>query len=113
MFALPYLITALGGIVMRILGSSVVRFLAIKILAWTSLTVILPLMLWKVWMKVQVYMLERVMGSLAEYAGTINPAVIELTGIGAYIADHLMLAEGVSVLLGGALIAYSMKLVKR
>ena len=113
LFGLPALAVMGGGLVARFFSLSIVKFLALKLLAWVSITVVLPLVLYKWFIGIQQKALSRIIESMSDFAGDLNPAVIELTGIGAYIADHLNLTQGVSVLLGGALIAYSMRVVMR
>lgn len=87
------------------------RFVAFKLVIWGTMTVILPIVLFNVWIKVQKYILKLAMDQIGEISG-VPQAMIQLTGYAAWFADQLKLTQVVMILLSGALTAWTLRRLK-
>lgn len=109
------LITFIGGIVVKFFSNSVVKYLALKALLLSLFTVILPVVLFKVWLKIQVWVMDFLAENISSLTGgaIAEPAVVEFTGLAAWLADLLKLPQCASVLLSCAVVSFSLKFIKR
>jgi hypothetical protein len=92
----------IGGLFARFLTGTGLRYLAYKALILFLAVTILPAVLMKVWFLIKLtglYFVSTYVGDLI--AGGLFESVtkLEITGVGAYLAEQLQLAQGVSILL--------------
>lgn len=99
------MIPFIGGLFARFLTGAGLRYMAYKALILFLAVTILPAVLMKVWFLIKLtglYFVSTYIGDLI--AGGLFESVtkLEITGIGAYLAEQLQLAQGVSILLSCA-----------
>lgn len=106
-------ISVIVAFVTRFLGESVIKWLAFKVLMFGLFTILLPLVLVKAWFLVQTYILQMLMSNVDSENVFSGNHVLQLTGVAAYIATAMNLQHSISVLIGGALNAFVISMVKR
>ena len=100
------LIQVVVALVVRFLGASVVRFVATKILMMTVTTLVLPVILYNVFTKIQTEMMQYRMDQMGTIDG--NSVIVNLTGMAAWIADQIQLPEAMAIFLGAIATRYAM-----
>lgn len=110
------LIPFVGALFARFAVGAGLRYFAYKALLLFLAVTILPAVLMKVWFLVKLtglYFVSTYIGDLI--AGGLFESVtkLEITGIGAYLADQLRLAEGVSILLSCAFAGWMISFIRK
>jgi len=89
-------------------ASSVARFIALKILLTALFVVVLPIILNNLIVKLMTALYNK---ALLE-VGTTDSAIIDLTGLGAFLADSLSLPLIVSILLGAVSVSFTLNILR-
>jgi len=91
----------LGGWVARIIGSAVLRFVAMKAILYLLVTAILPVILYNLFNSI----LTEIMTVAAAAADSENlePFVIQFTGFAGWLAVKLKVPEAFSVIISSAI----------
>lgn len=96
-----------SGWFVRFLGGAAVRYLAFKIIAYLLFVTILPVILYNVFS----YIIGEVLQLVQSYGGSIQPIVIQLSGLSGYLAQQFRLPEALSLVLSAILFRVTMKIV--
>lgn len=98
----------------RFFTNTVVKFLAYKALLLFLFVFILPAVLLKLFFVIKLYLLNFMISMLPNLFGTFanNAGVVNITGVGAYIGDHLKLAQGVAVLVSCTLSGWIVRMIR-
>lgn len=110
------LIPFVGGLFSRFVVGAGLRYVAYKALLLFLAVTILPAVLMKVWFLIKLTGLYFVSTYIGDWlAGGLFDSVtkLEITGIGAYLADQLRLSEGVSILLSCSFAGWMISLIRR
>jgi hypothetical protein len=102
---LSWLLSAFGTMV----GYSVVRFTAMKVFIWVLMITVVPILFSRV-----IYMLiEGVMGTMNSIDGSygISSTVINYTGIAAWLALHLKIVEGFSLIMSAMAFRMAIRMI--
>lgn len=102
---LSWLLSAFGTMV----GYSVVRFTAMKLFVWVVMITVVPVLFSRV-----IYMLiEGVMSTMDSIDGTygITSTIINFTGIAAWLAVHLQLVEGFSLIMSAVAFRMAIRMI--
>jgi len=89
-------------------ASSVARFIALKILLTTLLVIVLPIVLNNLIVKLMTALYNKAV----LVAGSTDSAMIQLSGLGAYLADSLSLPLIVSILLGAVSVSFTLNILR-
>ena len=74
------------------------------------ITLVLPVILYKGWLIVN----EQVFAEIASVGATgVNSVVVQFTGMGAWVANHLRLPECIAVMLSGASAQFLLRMLGR
>lgn len=109
---MPILITTLlswfGSLGAKFLTDSLLKFAAYKILAFVLLTVTFPIVI-----KNLITWLFEILTSFVDdiELGDLSSTVVELTGLAAYVAQHLQLVDCVSVILTAIAIRFTLNFI--
>jgi len=109
------LILFFSGLFTRFLGSNVIKFVAYKIMFLFLIVTILPVVLLKLWYLTKTIILENVMSVLASMmpGGFLESAgMVNITGVGGYIATHLLLVQSISVLVSCAIAGWFLGFIR-
>ena len=94
----------------------VIRFLALRALLLFLVTMILPAVLVSVWFYCRTFVLDTIISffsvNLTLIFNDANSAMVQLTGLSAYLAQELRLAEGVGVLISCAILAWGLRTIR-
>ena len=86
---MPAIVAVIGGMIAKLFGASALKFLATKALLLTITTLVLPVILFNVFVKIQesimTYALSQVSGS------GVSSATIQIAGVGAWIGQEIQL----------------------
>lgn len=102
---LIWLVSAFGSMV----GFSIVRFAAMKIFVWVIVITLVPVLFSRL-----IYMLiEGVMSAVGNVDGTygITSIVVSFTGIAAWLATHLKLVEGFSLIMSAVTFRMAIRMI--
>ena len=102
---LSWLLSAFGTMV----GYSVIRFTAMKVFIWVILITVVPVLFSRL-----IYMLiEGVMSTIDSIDGTygITSTIINFTGIAAWLAVHLKLVEGFSLIMSAMAFRMAIRMI--
>lgn len=105
---MPVFLVAIVAWFGEFLASSVARFIAMKILLTTLFVVVLPIILNNLIVEIMTLIYEKAMTVL----GDTQSALIQLTGLAAYLADLLQLPLFVSILLGAVSVSFTLNLLR-
>jgi hypothetical protein len=100
---MPFIITAFTSFFVRVFGKflldSFIRFAAYKILFYTIVTLILPVVLKKViiWLFEQFQLIITSVTSGLD--GSMPASIVQFTGLAGYFAEQLMLADAIAIIL--------------
>jgi len=106
--ALPIVLAPIVAWFGSFLASSVARFIAFKILLTTLFVVVLPIVLNNLIVSLMTVLYDKAL----ELVGTQDSAVIQLTGLGAYLADELSLPLALSVILGAVSLSFTLNVLR-
>ena len=87
------------------------KFVATRIMLYTLFTIVLPVVLFNVFIKIQTEILTYISTQL-NAADPIQNAVIELTGLGAWFADNLQLQACLSVILSAVSLRFMLNIIR-
>ena len=90
-------------------GYSVIRFTAMKVFIWVILITVVPVLFSRL-----IYMLiEGVMSTIDSIDGTygITSTIINFTGIAAWLAVHLKLVEGFSLIMSAMAFRMAIRMI--
>jgi hypothetical protein len=102
---LMWLVSAFGSAV----GYSVVRFTAMKIFVWTIVITLVPVLFSRL-----IYMLiEGVMSTLDSVDGAygITSTIISFTGLAAWLAIHLKIVEGFTLIMSAIAFRMAIRMI--
>jgi hypothetical protein len=102
---LSWLLSAFGTMV----GYSVIRFTAMKVFIWVLMITIVPVLFSRM-----IYMLiESVMATMNSIDGVygINSTIINFTGVAAWLAIHLKIVEGFSLLMSAVAFRMAIRMI--
>ena len=102
---LMWLVSAFGSAV----GYSVVRFTAMKIFVWTIVITLVPVLFSRL-----IYMLvEGVMSTLDSVDGAygITSTIISFSGLAAWLATHLKIVEGFSLIMSAIAFRMAIRMI--
>ena len=102
---LSWLLSAFGTMV----GYSVIRFTAMKVFIWVILITVVPVLFSRL-----IYMLiEGVMSTINSIDGTygITSTIVNFTGIAAWLAVHLKLVEGFSLIMSAMAFRMAIRMI--
>jgi len=105
---MPAIIAAVVAWFGQFLSSSVVRFVALKVLLTTLLVVVLPIVLQNLFCKI----LGVFHNKMLDVVGDPQSTIVQLSGLAAFFAEHLQLPLVVSILLGAVATRSSLKLMR-
>ncbi len=94
---MPAIVAVIGGLIAKLFGASVLKFLATKALLLTITTLILPVVLFNKLVKVQ----ETIMNyALSQVSGSgVTSASIQIAGVGAWIGQEIQLPLCMSMIM--------------
>ncbi len=94
---MPAIIAVIGGMIAKLFGASVLKFLAIKALLLTITTLILPVILFNVFVKIQ----ETIMNyALSQVSGSgVTSSTIQIAGVGAWVGQEIQLPLCMSMIM--------------
>lgn len=98
----------IAGFFGSLLSSSVVRWIATKVLLTTLFLTVLPAVLKSVLHYVASVAFDKINAVLPS-----GSFVVQLTGLGAYFANHLRLPEFVSILLSALALKFTLDVIKK
>lgn len=110
------LIPFMGALFARFAVGTGLRFVAYKALLLFLAVTILPAVLMKVWFLIKLtglYFVSTYIGDLIAGGLFTSVTKLEITGIGAYLAEQLQLAEGVSILLSCSFAAWLISFIRK
>ena len=96
----------LAGALSSFFGSAVVRFIALKIVLTTLMVVTLPIVLNNFAYK----LLDLALNQISQ-SSSLSPAVINLTGLGAFFAERLNLVQVFNVIIAAVMTRFTLKLI--
>ena len=90
------LLSWLGSVAARFIGDTALKWIALKVLSVTLLTVTLPIVLKNIltWLVQQVELIVR-----SYSGGSVDSFSVQLTGLAGYLGDQMMLGTCVSIIL--------------
>lgn len=102
------LLTTIGAFVGRFLTDNLLKFAAYKLLLFTLITVIFPVVVKN--------LLTWLFNTLTSFVDTIDlgdieSSVLQLTGLAAYLAQHLNLVDAVTIILTALVIRFTLNLI--
>ena len=103
------LLTWLAGAFASLVGYSAVRFTAWKLVIYTLTVTILPIVLTNLIytiIEIALTLADDVQGSYG-----LSSVVVQFTGISAWFATHLMIPEGISILLSALTARLALKMI--
>lgn len=110
------LIPFIGGIFARFLTGAGLRYVAYKALILFLAVTVLPAVLMKVWFLIKstgLYFITTYVGNLITGGLFESVTKLQITGIAAYLAVQLQLAQGVSILLSCAFAGWMIGFIRR
>ena len=105
---MPAIIAAIVAWFGEMLSSSVVQFIAFKILLTTLFVIVLPLVLQNLFCKILEIFHNKMLATIGDPQATI----VQLSGLAAFFAEHLQLPLVISILLGAVATRTSLKLMR-
>ncbi len=102
---ISWLLSAFGSAV----GYSAIRFTAMKFFIWTLVITVVPVLFSRL-----IYMLlEGVMGTMDSIDGSygISSYIISLTGLAAWLAVHLKIVEGFSLIMSAIAFRMAIRMI--
>lgn len=108
-----WLLTSLTATTVKQFAVRVGLFLAIKAVITTLFMLALPLLIFKAWFIIQTYVLEFVQTKIDFTSFFSSATTVDLTGVGAYLADHLQLSQGVSVVLSAVVLSFVISFIRK
>ena len=106
-YLLPFLST-IGSFFAKFLTDSLLKFVAYKMLYFTLLTVTLPIVI-----KNLITWLFNTLSSFVDDVdlGDLDSVILQLTGLSAYLAQHLNLVDAITILLTATAIRFTLNLI--
>lgn len=111
LIVLTYTKYALVGGTARTIAST----LAMKVFIASFFGVVFPIVMSFVFLQMQGYMVRYILDYLDTHVDTdgVFPVVMEMTGVAAYLFDHLGLSEAVNIVLTASIIRFSFTFFSR
>ncbi|MGE0083432.1 MAG: hypothetical protein AB7S75_03340 [Desulfococcaceae bacterium] len=105
----------LGVFATRYLGIFLVGLAVKKFLYLLFATVIMPVVLFRVWLEVQTFFMELIQTEIQRMIsqGTYSPQSVSLLGFGAFLGDCFRLPQCLAVLLSFLMVSFSIRMIKR
>ena len=100
------MLAAIAGFISDLLASSVVRFLAIKLVLSALFITVLPIVLNNLFY----HILSSFLSSISSHFPDTQSVTVQLTGLAAFLADHLQLVSFVSILMSALALRLTFKL---
>lgn len=103
------IIAWLAGALASLLGSTVIRFVAWKLVLWTIVITVFPILLTNFVYK----MIQTAMQVTANAQGQSNmgAAVLVFTGLAAWLATHLRLVDGFSLIMSSVMFRQAIRFI--
>jgi|Deesub1362A_J573_1020465.scaffolds.fasta_scaffold04255_4 hypothetical protein len=102
------LLTWVLGLVGSLLSSSVARFVALKIVLWGLFVTVLPVVLINVFAEILQGLMDVVGASVGSGS---EPLLVQFTGFAGWLAYHLRIPEGFSLLFSALAFRFTLRLV--
>ncbi len=99
------------GILAKILAGDVIKYLATRALLLTLVTVILPIVLYNVFSTIVTETMEYAVANMQ--GGSITGAAIQITGIGAWMAQKLLIPQCLSIFLSALSVKWVLSFLRR
>jgi len=99
-----------GGIIARFFGLQAIKFLAIKALVISFCSVILPIIIMQVIMKLQTLFIGYITSKINE--GGIPSVTLQLTGLTGWMANELQIPLCISIILSAVALHFSLRLLR-
>lgn len=101
----------IGGAVAKMLSVETVKFVATRAMMYTLFTIVLPVVLYNVFTRILYEIIEYIN---AELAGSgMDGTMVQLTGMGAWIADQIQLPLAMSIFLSAVSLRWVISIIKR
>lgn len=95
------ILSFLGGWLARLIGSAVVRFIALKVILYALCVTILPIVLYNLFNKIMGEILTVASSGAGGYE--LQPFVVQLTGFMGWLAIKLKIPETFSIIISSAI----------
>lgn len=112
---MPAIIAFFSALFGRIITEGVVKYLAYKAMLLFLFVFVLPAVLLKLFFWIKTYMLDlvvQIIDSELLSGFDLGTGLLELTGLAAYLGNHLNLVEGVAVLISCAVSGWIISLIR-
>jgi len=103
-------IALIGAGIARLLTSSVVKFIAMKMLLYTLFTLILPVILYNVFTRILQEYMDYIAGKIS--AEGLSGQMIQLSGFGGWIASEIQLPLCLSMFLSAVLLRFILNTIR-
>ena len=105
------LVSFLGGIVGKLLTVETGKFLLYRGLILSLVTFVLPTVLYNLFTRIISEMMEYTMNHIS--SSGLSGTMVQLTGIGAWIADNIYLPSAMSIFISALGLRFTLSLFKR
>ena len=103
------IVAAMGALLAKFLGASTLKFLAMKALAITITTLVLPVVLFNVFVKIQ----ETIMNYAVNHVSSsgVGAVTIELSGMGAWLGEQLQVSLCLSIIMSAVATRFVLNMI--
>ena len=94
---MPAIIAVIGGLIAKLFAASVIKFLAIKAILLTLTTLVLPVVLFNVFVKVQESIMNYALSQVS--SSGVTSSTIQIAGVGAWVGQEIQLSLCMSMIM--------------